>query len=212
MAKIEIDDQVLKSIVKDAIKEIFVPNPNNTVKLEEGDPGVYPVHNGPFSDVELKDIEISTLRKRVANYKTQAETYKNKVDDAERRYNILLHRNFEVRKFNAVLKTENHKLAKELDEARKDAEMANQMVGDIGRAGSKMIDEEVKKTVSLDQEFEESVRGDLMNLKLVKKYLDKVRPTAKTKDEYLKAMNIIDKDISNLDKFVEERWGHGEED
>lgn len=64
---------------------------------------------------------------------------------------------------------------------------------------------------SLDQEFEEAVRGNLMNLKLVKKYLDKVRPTAKTKDEYLKAMNIIDKDILNLDKFVEERWGHGEE-
>lgn len=64
----------------------------------------------------------------------------------------------------------------------------------------------------LDQEFEESVRGDFMNLELVKKYLDKVKPTAKTKDEYLKAMNIIDKDISNLDKFVEERWGHGEEE
>lgn len=63
---------------------------------------------------------------------------------------------------------------------------------------------------SLDQEFEEAVRGDLMNLKLVKKYLDKVRPTAKTKDEYLKAMNIVDTDISNLDKFVEERWGHGQ--
>jgi hypothetical protein len=65
---------------------------------------------------------------------------------------------------------------------------------------------------SLDQEFEETIRGNLMNLKLVKKYLDNVRPTAKTKDEYLKAMNIIDKDISNLDKFVEERWGNGEEE
>ena len=65
---------------------------------------------------------------------------------------------------------------------------------------------------SLDQEFEEAVRGNLMNLKLVKNYLDKVRPTVKTKDEYIKAMNIVDKDISNLDKFVEERWGHGEEE
>lgn len=68
------------------------------------------------------------------------------------------------------------------------------------------------KNRSLDLEFEEAVRGDLMNLKLVKKYLDKVRPTAKTKDEYLKAMNIINKDISNLDKFVEERWRNGEEE
>ncbi len=216
MAKIEIDDQVLKSIVKDAIKEIFVPNNDavkwDSIKWEEGNPGVYPVHNGPFSDVELKDIEISTLRKRVANYKTQAETYKSKVDDAERRYNLLLHRNFEVRKFNAVLKTENYKLAKELDEARKDAEMANQMVGDIGRAGSKMIDEEVKKAVSIEEEFEETVRGDLMNLKLIKKHLDEIRPTAKTKDEYLRVMKFINMEISNLDKFVEERWGHGEED
>ena len=212
MAKIEIDDQVLKSIVKDAIKEIFVPNPNDTVKWEEGDPSVYPVYNGPFSDVELKDIEISTLRKRVANYKTQAETYKNKVDDAERRYNILLHRNIEVRKFNAVLKTENHKLAKELDEARKDAEMANQMAGDIGRAGSKMIEEEIKKTASLEEEFEEYVRGQLMNLKTARRHLELVRPTAKTSPEYAQTIKLIDSDISNLDKFVEERWGHGEED
>ena len=65
---------------------------------------------------------------------------------------------------------------------------------------------------SLDQEFEEAIRGDLMNLKLIKKHLDEVRPTAKTKDEYLRVMEFIDMDISNLDKFVEERWGHGEEE
>lgn len=67
------------------------------------------------------------------------------------------------------------------------------------------------KNQSLDLEFEETVRGNLMNLKLVKKYLDKVRPTAKTKDEYLKAISTIFKDILNLDKFIEERWGNGEE-
>ena len=64
----------------------------------------------------------------------------------------------------------------------------------------------------LNQEFEEDVRGDLMNLELVKKYLDKVQPTAKTRDEFVKVMNIVDKDISNLDKFVDERWGTNEKE
>ena len=68
-----------------------------------------------------------------------------------------------------------------------------------------------RKNRSLDQEFEEAVRGNLMNLELIKKYLDEVRPTVKTKDEFIKAMNIINKDISNLEKFIEERWGHNEE-
>lgn len=63
----------------------------------------------------------------------------------------------------------------------------------------------------LNEELEETVRGDLMNLKLIKKHLDEVRPTAKTKNEYLRVMKFIDMDISNLDKFVEERWGHDED-
>lgn len=74
----------------------------------------------------------------------------------------------------------------------------------LSKIQAEAFDAQYKK---LDEEFEETIRGDLMNLKLVKKYLDKVKPTAKTKDEYLKAMNIIDKDILNLEKFVNERWG-----
>ena len=241
MLKIEIDDQALKSIIpekikgENVIKVLFVPD--DAIKSEEGDPSEHPVYDGPFSDTALKDIEISTLRKRVANYKTQAETYKGKADDSERRYNVLLHRNVEVRKYNAVLRAENQKLAKELDEAKKDAEMANELTSGIGKAADKLLSEEQEKYARLKKEydhlrsitdeatlerylktkdqadeFEECVRGQLMNLKTIRKHLKLVKATAKTSPEYAQAIKYIESDISNLDKFVEERWGHGEEE
>ena len=136
MAKIEIDREELKGILLEALTDIVREDSRTANK----------------TSLELKDIEISTLKRRVATYKSMAAANKEMISKIDREYD------------------------------------------------------------GLNQEFEEAIRGDLMNLKLVKKYLDKVRPTAKTKDEYLKAMGIIDSYGSILDKFVEERWGHGEEE
>ena len=168
MAKIEIDKEELKEVLTDALTDIIRED----------------MYAANRNSSELKDIEISTLRRQIATYKSMIAAYKEKIAEKDRAFSASLSRNRAISACGRACEEENKKLAREVDRLNDD----------------------------IDQEFEESVRGDLMNLKLVKKYLDKVRPTAKTKDEYLKAMNIIDTDISNLDKFVEERWGHGEED
>ena len=188
MAKIEIDEQELKNVVHDVLTDI----------LREGDQ----------VSLDLKDTEIFTLRRQVATYKSMVAAYKEKIAAKNREINALIRRAdayiHSSRTFDKSCEEENEKLAKEVDRLNGDVKTYRDVVCDLIIASDKV-------KADADQEFEEAVRGDLMNLKVVKKYLDKVRPTAKTKDDYLKAMNIIDKDISNLDKFVEERWGHGED-
>lgn len=199
MAKIEIDDQELKKVICDAFMEMMTTKSADVV-WEEGDPSE-----------DLKEIEISTLKRQLATYKSVLSDYKSTIstckekiaeNDKALRASTLQNRDLCMRC--RICEEENKKLAREVDRLNDDIKTYKEVVCDLTKACNKVKGD-------IDQEFEEAVRGDLMNLKLVKKYLDKVRPTAKTKDEYLKAMNVIDKDISNLDKFVEERWGHGEE-
>lgn len=189
MAKIEIDKEELKEVLTDALTDIIREDSRATNQ----------------TSLELKDIEISTLRRQVATYKTMISAYKEKIAEKDRAFRASLSRNRAISACGRACEEENEKLAREVDRLNDDIKTYKEVVCDLTKACNKVKGD-------IDQEFEEAVRGDLMNLKLVKKYLDKVRPTAKTKDEYLKAMNIVDKDISNLDKFVEERWGHGEED
>lgn len=62
----------------------------------------------------------------------------------------------------------------------------------------------------LEVEFEETVRGELMNLKLVQKHLLSHIHSISTLDmdeDISRAIKIIDSDVTNLEKFVEERWG-----
>lgn len=188
MATIEIDKEELKEVLADALADIIRED----------------ITTANQSSLELKDIEISTLRRQVATYKTMIAAYKEKIAEKDRAFGASLRRNRDLNSRGRACEEENKKLAKEVDRLTDDVKTYKEVVCDLTKACNKVKGD-------IDQEFEEAVRGDLMNLKLVKKYLDKVRPTAKTKDEYLKAMNIVDKDISNLDKFVEERWGHGEE-
>lgn len=200
MAKIEIDDQKLKKVICDAFVEMMTTK-STAVVWEEGDPGT-----------DWRDAEITTLRKQVANYKTMLTDYKTtiaecreKIADKDKEVKTLVLRNRDLCVSGRACEEENKKLAREIDRLTDDVQAYKEVVCDLTKACNKVKGD-------IDQEFEETVRGNLMNLKLVKKYLDKVLPFAKTKDEYLKAMGIIDKDISNLDKFVEERWGHDEED
>lgn len=193
MAKIEIDDQKLKKVICDAFVEMMTTKSTGVI-WEEGDAGT-----------DWRDAEITTLRKQVANYKTMLTDYKTKIADKDKAFRASVLRNRDLCMSGRACEEVNKKLAREVDRLTDDVQAYKEVVCDLTKACNKVKGD-------IDQEFEETVRGDLMNLKLVKKYLDKVRPTAKTKDEYLKAMNVIDKDISNLDKFVEERWGHGEED
>lgn len=183
MAKIEIDDQELKKVICDAFVEMMTTKSTGVI-WEGVDPGT-----------DWRDAEITTLGKKVAAYKSEIATCKERLAAKDRAIKVFMRSKEE----------ENEKLAMEVDRLNDDIKTYKEVVCDLTKACNKVKGD-------IDQEFEEAVRGDLMNLKLVKKYLDKVRPTAKTKDEYLKAMNVIDKDISNLDKFVEERWGHDEED
>lgn len=188
MAKIEIDKEELKEVLTDALTDIIREDSRAANQ----------------TSLELKDIEISTLRRQVATYKTMIDAYKETIASKDRAFRGSLRAKDELRARGRACEEENAKLAREVDKLNDDIKAYKEVVCDLTKACNKVKGD-------IDQEFEEAVRGDLMNLKLVKKYLDKVRPTAKTKDDYLKAMNVIDKDISNLDKFVEERWGHGEE-
>lgn len=193
MAKIEIDYQELKKVICDAFVEMMTTKSTDVV-WEEGDPGT-----------DWKDAEISTLKRQVAKYKSMIAAYKETIASKDRAFRASLNRNRAISACGRACEEENAKLAREVDRLNDDIKTYKEVVCDLTKACNKVKGD-------IDQEFEEAVRGDLMNLKLVKKYLDKVRPTAKTKDEYLKAMNVIDKDISNLDKFIEERWGNGEEE
>ena len=185
MAKIEIDEQELKNVIHDVLTDMLC--------------------EGIQVSSELKDIEISTLKRQVATYKSMISAYKETIEAKDRAFRGSMRAKDELRARGRLCEEENKKLAREVDKLNDDIKSYKEVVCGLTRACNKIKGD-------IDQEFEEAVRGDLMDLKLAKKYLDKVRPTAKTKDEYLKAMNIIDKDILNLDKFVEERWGHGEED
>ncbi len=65
----------------------------------------------------------------------------------------------------------------------------------------------------LDQEFEETIRGEILNFKGIERLLGKVEcPDGLIDDNLRLAMNRVSECISNLEKFTEERWGHGEED
>lgn len=65
----------------------------------------------------------------------------------------------------------------------------------------------------LDQEFEESVRGELLNFKGIERLLGNVEcPDGVIDDNLERAINRVSKHIENLERFVEERWGHGEEE
>lgn len=201
MAKIEIDEQELKKVICDAFTEM-VTNKSTAVVWEEGDPDL---------DTDWRDAEITTLRKQVANYKSMLSHYKSTIHECKEKIadkdKALRCRTIRIRDLCAsgrACEEENKKLAMEVDRLNDDIKTYKEVVYDLTKACNKVKGD-------IDQEFEETVRGDLMNLKLVKKYLDKVLPFAKTKDDYLKAMDIINKDIATLDKFVEERWGHGEE-
>lgn len=189
MAKIEIDDQELKKVICDAFMEMMT-NKSTAVVWEEGEPCE-----------DLKEIEISSLRRQIMTYKSIIAEYKRKIAAKDRSFSTSLRR---IRDLSECEK-ENEKLARELDRLNDEIKTYKEVISELTKACNKVKGD-------IDQELEEAVRGDLMNLKLVRKYLDGVRPTVKTKDEYLKVINFIDKDISNLDKYVEERWGHGEED
>lgn len=62
----------------------------------------------------------------------------------------------------------------------------------------------------LEEEFEETVRGELMNLKCVQKHLlSHIHSISKLDmdEDISRAIKIIDSDVTNLEKFAEERWG-----
>ena len=160
MAKIEIDEQELKNVVHDVLTDMF----------QEG--------NQVSSD--LKDVEISTLKRQVATYKSMVEAYKYKLESKEREIKAYIRRRGDVLVHSEACEKENEKLAREVDRLTDDVNAYKEVVCDLAKACNKVKGD-------IDQEFEETVRGNLMNLKLVKKYLDNVRPTAKTKDEYLNA-------------------------
>lgn len=71
--------------------------------------------------------------------------------------------------------------------------------------------EDADNFVNLDAEFEETVMGELLNLKSVKRHLESINSVCNDPDlEY--AYQIVKKDILNLEKFVAERWGNNEEE
>ena len=190
MAKIEIDELELKKIICDTFVEMMA-NKSTEVIWEEGN-----------LNEDSKDIEISNLRNQISICKYMIAAYKEKIAEKDRMLRTsLISRN----RRNRECEEENKKLAREVDRLNDDVKAYKEVICDLTKACNKVKGD-------IDQKFEESIRGDLMNLKLIKKHLDEVRPTAKTKDEYLRVMEFIDMNISNLDKFVEERWGHGEEE
>lgn len=193
MAKIEIDDQELKKVICDVFSEMMINKPLEVI-WEEGDP-----------NEDSKDIEISNLRNQIAICKSMMAAYKERLEAKDRAIRGYLRTKDEFRVRSRTCEEENKKLAMEVDRLNNDVKTYKEIVCDLTKACDKVKDD-------IDQEFEETIHGNLMNLKVVKKYLDKVLPFAKTKDDYLKAMDIINKDISNLDKFIEERWGYGKEE
>lgn len=66
----------------------------------------------------------------------------------------------------------------------------------------------------LDQEFEETIRGELLNLKSIKKHLETAicNKADYHSADFNYALRVASSEVANLEKFVEERWGHGEED
>ena len=61
----------------------------------------------------------------------------------------------------------------------------------------------------LDDELEETIRGELLNLSSIKKHLE---TAIRNKDDYHSAdfnyaLTVASKDVKNLEKFVRERWG-----
>lgn len=71
---------------------------------------------------------------------------------------------------------------------------------------AELIDGQNRK---LEEELEETVRGELMNLKLVQKHLLSHIHSISTLDmdeDISRAIKIIDSDVTNLEKFVEERY------
>ena len=60
----------------------------------------------------------------------------------------------------------------------------------------------------LEEEFEETIRGELMNLKSVKKHLFAfLTPDNMADPDLNMAYKIVQDDIEALEKFVNERWG-----
>lgn len=71
---------------------------------------------------------------------------------------------------------------------------------------AELMDEQNRK---LEEEFEETIRGELLNLKSIKKHLE---AAIRNKDDYHSAdfnyaLTVVTSDVTNLEKFVEERWG-----
>lgn len=61
----------------------------------------------------------------------------------------------------------------------------------------------------LEEEFEDTVRGELLNLRSIKKHLE---TAIHNKADYHSAdfnyaLTVVSSDVANLEKFVEERWG-----
>lgn len=76
----------------------------------------------------------------------------------------------------------------------------------LSKIQAEAFDAQYKK---LDEEFEETIRGELMNLKLVQKHLLSHIHSISTLDmdeDISRAIKIIDSDVANLEKFVEERY------
>lgn len=60
----------------------------------------------------------------------------------------------------------------------------------------------------LEEEFEETIRGELMNLKSIKKHLFAfLTPDCITDPDLNMAYKIVKDDVEALEKFVNERWG-----
>ncbi len=64
----------------------------------------------------------------------------------------------------------------------------------------------------LDQEFEEAIRGSLLNLDLIKRRVETAWNTYSFDCDLEGALKVINTDISSLKEFAEKRWGHGEEE
>lgn len=63
----------------------------------------------------------------------------------------------------------------------------------------------------LDTEYEETVRGELMNLRSVKRHLEDVESNHDFDADLERAFQIVRSDITNFEKFVDERWPNKEE-
>ena len=186
MAKIEIDDEDLRRIVKEVVDEKFYSSCINKYT---------PGYSGRMKGGRIINYSVVHKDRHCMIPDTMvSEEFMNPP------YDVLM-------KDIENLKAQNEVLKARLEETQINCDEWKDSYADKS-----------KEYDRLNQAFEESARGDLMNLKLVRKYLDEICVFVKTpvnfkgKCEFLKAINIIDKDISNLDKFVEERWGHDEEE